>query len=536
MTEFVSAGELGRVRIVGDGDILLKFGGGINSRASEDEIDARECADGQNFLLDLRNSNMRNRPPFDLVDTAPNAGRINGFVNFKNSDGVVTMLVQAGDTVYSFDGSTIGASVGTVSSSARLRGPLSQNWELDDLALVTDLALVEPVKEWNGTTLSDMTHNLSGDFKARYASVNENRAFYANVESNSTKTPHLLVGSALEDYDNLSVDDRPSSAIGAADPFYLTTLDLKRIRGLTRAFGRLVFVSGDGNIYSLTGSDSQDYMIDEAYAGAEGAGSEAFTYIGNDILYGRQGVIESIVATDKFGDVENTDPSVPIADQIGSFNDWTIVYNSRLQRVYCYPDSQAQIWVLDKPLLAGADFSPWSKWVTQHSSSFNPTTMMSCLDPSDGLEYVFFGDASGNLYRMEGTGTGDAGSADVKTERLSALVSLPLGGEAFDLKGHLSYRKNEAATVTIQAEYSGEAVFNESVSVTLPAISGVPTYGGSSYYGGTDYYGAAFSQRLTRQEIHIPGQANQFQIRITVEGQTDIEINELFLSFKQVKR
>jgi len=534
MAEVISRGELGRGRVVEDGDILLKFGGGVNSRASEDEIDARECATGENFLLDLRNSNFRNRPPFDLVDTAPNAGRINGFVNHRAADGTITMLVQAGDTVYQFSGTSFGASKGTVSSSARLRGPLTQNWELDDLAIITDLALVEPVMEWNGTTLSDMTHNLTGDFKARYAHVDQNRAFYGNVESNATATPHLLVGSELENHDNLSVSNRPASALGASDPFYLTTLDLKRIKGLTRAFGRLIFPSGDGNIYSLIGSDSQDYSIDELYAGAAGAGDEALVYIGNDVLYGRQGVIESLVATDTFGDVENTDPSVPIADQIQSFSDWTLVYNSRFQRVYCYPDSQAQIWVLNKPLLAEQQISPWMKWTTQHASSFNPTAMMSCLDPNDGLEYVFFGDSSGNVYRMEGTsGLGDAGSADVVTERLSALINVPLGGDAFDIKGHISYRKNEAATVTISFEYSGEAAFNETITITLPAVTGVATYGGTSVYGGSDLYGASFSQRLTRQPFYIPGQANQLQVRVTVEGKTSVEINEVFFSFSQ---
>ena len=35
-------------------DIVLRFGGGINSRASEDEINPREAAYGQNFILDLK--------------------------------------------------------------------------------------------------------------------------------------------------------------------------------------------------------------------------------------------------------------------------------------------------------------------------------------------------------------------------------------------------------------------------------------------------------------------------------------------------
>lgn len=533
MVELISGGALGRVSQVRDGDVTIKFGGGINSRASEEDVDGRECVDGENFQLDFRNGNFRNRKPFDLIDTAPNAGRINGFANLQKRNGDISMLVQADDTVYAFDGTSFGSSKGTVSSSARLRGPLSQNWSLDDLVLITDIALAESVKEWDGTTLSDMTHNLTGDFKARYAAVAENRAFYANVESNATATPQLLVGSELENHDNLSVSDRPSSALGAADPFFLTPDDLKPIKGLTRAFGRLIFLSRDGNIYSLIGSDSNDYEIDELYAGAPGSGDEALVYVGNDVLYGRQGVIESLVATDKFGDIENTDPSVPIADKIENFKDWAIVYNSRFQRVYCYPDTQSQLWVLNKPIFEEKQFSPWMRWTTQHASSFNPTAMWSALDPNDGLEYVFFGDSSGNLYRMEGSGSGDAGSADITTSRLSALINLPLGAEAFNVEGYLSYRKNEAATVTMGFEYSGEAVFNETKTISLPAVTGATVYGGSNVYGGTDTYGTAFSQRFTRRKFHAEGQANQVQLRLTVEGKTDFEINEVFLSFSQ---
>ena len=46
-----------------DLNVILKFGGGIHSKASPDEIDPREAADGYNFIIDLENRNLRNRPP-----------------------------------------------------------------------------------------------------------------------------------------------------------------------------------------------------------------------------------------------------------------------------------------------------------------------------------------------------------------------------------------------------------------------------------------------------------------------------------------
>src|SRR5690242_15269983 len=123
-----------------DFSVTLRFGYGLNTRASEDEIDPREASAGQNFILDLENREFRNRPPFDLVSTAPNGGSIDGFAQLLKADGTTSMLIQAGTTVYKFDGSTW-TSVGSVASGTRMRGPLSANWTLADKVIITDLAL-----------------------------------------------------------------------------------------------------------------------------------------------------------------------------------------------------------------------------------------------------------------------------------------------------------------------------------------------------------------------------------------------------------
>src|SRR5690242_2553786 len=49
-----------------DTSVTIKFGGGLNTRASTDEIDAREAADGQNFLLDLSNRELGQDRPLIL--------------------------------------------------------------------------------------------------------------------------------------------------------------------------------------------------------------------------------------------------------------------------------------------------------------------------------------------------------------------------------------------------------------------------------------------------------------------------------------
>ena len=139
---------------------ILRFGGGINSRSSEDQVDPLECTAGENFILDPGNGEFRPREPYDLVGTVPNGAEIRGFATLLKADGTVTMLVQAGATVYSWDGAATFTDVGTVAATAKLRGPKEANWALADKVLIADINLVDDVQEWDGTT---STFRLSTD-------------------------------------------------------------------------------------------------------------------------------------------------------------------------------------------------------------------------------------------------------------------------------------------------------------------------------------------------------------------------------------
>lgn len=517
--------------------IVLKFGGGVHSRASEDEIDPRECHDGQNFILDLENREYRNRKPFDLAATAPNGGQINGFITHQASDGTISFGVQAGDTIYEWDGLSNLTEIATVSSSARLRGRLEHNWNLDDKVLITDLALEETVKEWDGTTFQDVAftdENGSGfgDFFAKYCEVSKERAFFGHVKDAGATNPHMIVGAERGDFTVITVAQRPASGLGEADPFFLLTPDLKPVNGLLEAFGLFVISSENGSMFHLTGESAQDFAFDELYPRSFASGDESLAFIGNDVAYGRQGRIESIRDTERFGDVEADDLSVQILDQVESFSDWTTVYNSRLSRVYFFPDEQSECWVYQKAL-RGTELSPWSKWTTQHPLAFRPTTVMNMLDPVDGLEYVFMGDSDGNIYRLEGTGEGgDGGTADINVSRTSALFSAPLNAEAYDIEGWVKYRKGEAATLTLTFLYAGDVAFDQPVTIELPEITNRPVYGGGLFYSDGNYYGTAFSGRLVRKKFYPGGQSSEFQIRAEINGTTDWQINEIGIRFR----
>ena len=54
-------------------------------------------------------------------------------------NGNTSMLVQAGSTVYEWNGSNF-TSVGTVNANSRLRGHIWHNWQLDPaVVLITDI-------------------------------------------------------------------------------------------------------------------------------------------------------------------------------------------------------------------------------------------------------------------------------------------------------------------------------------------------------------------------------------------------------------
>lgn len=522
--------------------IVVPFGGGLHTRAFAQDINEQNCAEGQNFKLDPQDRAFKVREPLELVATATNAGQINGFASLLQSDGTVKALVQAGDTVYDWDGSTTFTSKGTVSSSARLRGRIEQNWQLSDKVIITDIALVEPVMEYDGTTLQDVSFlsnpstAWTGDFRARYCLVSNERAIYANIYDNGTSSPHLIVGSKRGDYTTLSVSDRPSTALSAEDPFFLVQPNNRYINGVAEAFGVIAFSSSQGSIWKMIGdtpdSDAVNgtpFSMESMHPGSGAEGDEAFTFVGNDIVYGRPGRLESLVSTDRFGDIDADDISNDIFDQIEDYTAWTIIYNSRNQRVYCFPSGQSECWVYHKSMIP-TQLSAWSKWVTDDDFAFQPTAVMNMYDPQDGLEYVFAGDASGNIYRLEGAGTGDNGAA-ILSYRKSKLFKVEGIAEVSEVSGYIEYVSNQAVTATIRLYYQGEAILTQEVTTTIPAATVGAVYGGAYYYNDGTVYGTQVGS-LKRQKIHVPGGGNMFQVEVEVNSTNNFEITEIGLEFE----
>lgn len=521
--------------------VLLRFGGGRNTRSSEDQINPLECTDGENFVLDPGNGEFRPRAAFDLVGTAPNTSEIRGFATLRKTDGSVTMLVQAGAQVYQWDGTTFTA-VGSVSASSKMRGTAESFWPLEDKVLIADLNLADEVHEWDGTTFQQASFVETDDttfpaIRAKYILVDNERAFYFNIFESGSGFPHLVVSSQGGKYTAVAPPGgsraRPSSALSFDDPWFLPMPQLKPINGVATAFGVIAISQEDGDFEKLVGTDSTNFELDKLHPGSSAVGAEAVVSISNDIVYGAPSHIESLLSTDKFGDVEFDDLSFKIADDVSEITDWTLIYNPRVRRVYCLPAAGNVIHVLHTDFLR-SELSPWSKWITDHPFSFQPTASMLCRDPVDGLEYVFMGDATGNLYRLEGAGdTGDAGTTGIRARRVSQLYSAKLDAQSHDLQGWLRHRKRLANTAELRFLYAGLHVRDEMVEIDLdPVIFDTP-YNGEVYYGGNFYYGPNQENRLVRETFGVAGQSNAFQIETKIESANEFAIQEIGLRYDE---
>lgn len=512
--------------------IIQKFGGGVHTRASEEEIQDRESADGgQNYRLDPRNRELRPRQPFDLLATVPDGSKITGAVNLIKSDGTSQIAVSTeSGNVYEYDNGSFGSAIATgLNVNSKLRGRIEHNWAIDDIVLITDISGNENLYEWDGTSSGfvEVSHNLTGNLKAKYCFISGERVWLGSVNSNGTNTPHAVIASEVDDYTNLSTT-KATSATGSADPFWLLMPDLKPINGMVEAYGRKVFSTKDGQIFDLAGSEPADYAINDFYPRSGASGDESLVFTGDDIMYGRRGRIESLKATDRFGDVSSDDLSQQISDAVDTYTDWTNVYNSRTQQVLCIAKDQSLAWNFSKPVKEQTELSPWVKYTTNHAMGFNPSFAMNMIDPNDGLEYIFMGDNDGNFYRLEGTlGGGDGGTTKLKTTFIGMLRTLPTSGNMSRFNGYIRYRKDQAYNVDLTFQYAGRKANDTTIQINVAAEEAGSYYGQDIYYAGDNYYGANFSGRILEKYIGQTGQGESIQIKVEIETEADFKINEI---------
>lgn len=477
---------------------ILTFGGGVNQR-DDINIDIDECVEGENFRLQEQSRSLQPRLPFDLKGTAPNGLETRGIMQLKTTTGTKTTLSQNGGVVYSVSSSFVYTDESTnppnpltvtVDAGSKLR---SLFWGLDDYLVITDIAKLTPVLNWDGTTLAVHTHAIVGvtNLYAKYAVEFGGRVWLFNVTTDSSDLPHVMIASAFEDPQVFDSAKRAGDATFSTgdEAFFLATPDLKPINGVVKFFETVYISTEDGLLFKLTGSDSTNYAIVGAYAGSSSLGDEAMVNIGNDMMYMRRsGQIELLSTTERFGDVSADDASRWIRDETQNLTSAIGVYDQSVDLVHFFVGGK--ILTFSKLVYATEQLSPWVIDTTQHPCNFDTSAVAYIEAPDDNtVNAVYFGDMKGNLFAMNGSGgNGDGGTSLIRTTRKTKLIT-EIDGINDLVHGRLVYRRKGLATVQMDLEWT-ESYATTSISIPLKAAivsAGTYFYGSQSnpqYYSG----------------------------------------------------
>lgn len=532
----------------GSPKMILNFPAGLNQNQTPD---IGEASDGWNFELGARQSKLIPRVPFDLKATAPNASAITGIAQLtKRSTGVTSTLIFAGNTCYQWDGSTGWTNKGAITAGGKMRDVY---WSLGDYSIIVDVSVnANVVKMWDGTTFSNMPTGLGGTFSAKYCVIHLNRAWFFNITSAGVNYPHMIVASAFENPQSLNISARsgPVNQGGSVfatglEAFYLLTPDLKGINGVSLFQNVLIISTTDGALFKLTGVSASDFLFTPFFVGSSAIGTESIVNIGNDVAYIRKGGnINLMRSVQAFGDVKSNDIARWIPNKTANLTDSLIVYEQDSQKVYFFIANM--VLVMFKDILYGAEtdsainqgLSPWSVYITDHASKFNTQAARFMYIPGTTNWSTYWGDASGNIFDMNGVGAGDAGIYPVNCSRTTRIIDEeilnPFPWSQEILIGKLQYKRiSNPSSVNISFQWTDE--YNTSIS-TVP-LKGPPTniagatYNLNSYWGGGSYYsqGFQFANVISHQTFSPTGKGTGFYITLGNQGMAQWQVDHLEL-------
>lgn len=434
-----------------DTSFVLTFGGGVNSRKLPQDIDATECVDGENLDIDVERGSARRRPTLTRLATLPGGVPVDGYAVLDPPDLSENWYVAAADLPGANDFLAVGpihlyqsgtdifiggfgdftppignqryqiiATNWTVDADARLRGTPESYVELTDATndgyavIITDLSLVEEVKVMripfvfgvlHRVHFDNFKHNIADtEFYARYCHVELERAWFTHVRTNNTVTvtdvtvPHMIVGSKVEEIEQLTITNRPSSSLGEGDPFYVLAPDLRPINGVLSALGSVIVSTERGRMFILTGSTAKDFDFTPLFANSGATGDEAVTFAGNDVAFYREGIVESLAGSEAFGDVETDDFSRAIKKELTNYKTASsptgvdgltpdfepygaqLHYDQTTKQLLVYRPGDKYLWAMAKSfhdklakdvslLRSGTPVSGWMKWTTKENTT-----------------------------------------------------------------------------------------------------------------------------------------------------------------------
>jgi hypothetical protein len=531
-----------------DAKFLLSFASGLNENQTPN---LNEATDGYNFQLGARNTKLIPRAPFDLLGTAPNGEKITGIMQLVTRAGVKTTVVVAGTQVYLWGGGSVFTALASVIPDALLRDTY---WPLTETLYIPDVALNNVVQKWDGTTFGPSPTNLPSALYAKYSVVFLGRVWYFNVIC-GTATPHLMLASALQDPENLSIlaQGGPTTSGGSAtfstglEAFYLLTPDLRPINGVTVFQQSLIISTSGGALFVLTGTSASTFQFIPFFNGSAAIDDEAMLNVGNDVVFIQEGgAIQLMSATQNYGDVRVNAISSWIPKTTAGLSSALIVYDQILQRVFFF--IKDKILVLYKDILFGAaaanpvvnaGLSPWSVFTSLGPDGVNTKAAKFLIRPEAGnsTRTIVWGGADGDIFDLNGVGiSGDVGVYPIDVKRVSRLVDLEVW-PAFPyneqiMLGKVQYRKLlYTSTLGISFDWSDE--YNSSTSSldlksqlagTTPAL-----YNRASYWGGGSYWsqGKQLANAVTHQTFSPSGKGSGFYVTLRVQSPTPWQVDHL---------
>ena len=484
------------------------YGAGLNENQFPHPSEAASLS--YNFELQKDSNYLTPRRAFDLKGTAPSwtsvvTPEIRGLMQLVKRDGTETTLVQALDRVYKWDGASTFSSVASVSSTCQLRDAY---WALDDYMVVTDLQKAQVVSRWTGTTWSAHPTGLSNPLYAKYGVVHQGRLWLANITETNVVTPHMIIASTFESATSFRTDNRAVSGsfTTGLEAFYMLTPDLKPVNAMTVMHTDLIISTEDGKLYRLTGSSAEDFAWTEFYPRSNAIGNESVVNAGNDVFYMRTGGnIESVLATQNYGDVSADDISRWIPNTVFQKTGCIAVYDQSFQRVLFFLDN-GKCLVLFKDILYGgavvdesgqkAKLSPWSVYRTALDSNLDVSAAKYMRRPGTTDYSVYFGGPNGEIYDFNGTGrNGDGGTTPISTVRRLRFLGKEQGIDYIKniAKGTVQYVRLGECDFNIEFEYSGE-YNNSNAAVRLKGQGGLDaSFWGpgedQAFWGGNFYWG-----------------------------------------------
>jgi hypothetical protein len=186
------------------------------------------------------------------------------------------------------------------------------------------------------------------------------------------------------------------------------------------------------------------------------------------------------------------------------------------------------------------NLSPWTRYKTSHSSSFSTSAAIYMRQPGGDNWYVYFGDDSGNIYQLDGTGTGDPSSTNIEAyrkskffEELETQTGRPWDPEKDILSGRVYYRRISDVDLLLDVEWADDySTPRCTVPLDGPSTGdGAWYWGGSMYWGGSYYWnsGFQFSQRTSTKGFSQVGRGPGFYISTTVQSTQSFDIMKIEL-------